>query len=185
MINFVKESQDIHSNPFVVFVSFLTPFLRKEMRGNAYTLLVLVSCSFLFVMYAMYDSGTNSKTLRVVTPKSDLVCLYYNRTAFSSCPIVAVVLPVTSKGNKIDENNPDPSQLLLMNYFYPSFLSTIEPSLYEYRIYIGYAYDDPYLANSTFLSKLQQQMYNDTMSVYILFIILIVKLCSSWIYTIS
>lgn len=80
--------------------------------------------------------------------------------------LVSIILPITSKRNKINKNNPDPSQLLLINYFYPSFLSTIEPFLYDYRIYIGYAKDDEYLSNNTFLKKLKEQMKNYSFSVY-------------------
>lgn len=79
-------------------------------------------------------------------------------TLIKALPVVSIILPVTSRGNNINQSNPSPSQLLLMKYFYPSFLSTIEPSKYKYRIYLGYAYDDPYLSNTSFLTSLKEQM---------------------------
>lgn len=94
------------------------------------------------------------------------VFLNENNESFASKPIIAIILPITSKRNKIDTNNPDPSQLLLMNYFYPSFLSTIEPLLYTYRIYLAYAKDDKYLSNNIFLSKLKHQMENKSFTVF-------------------
>lgn len=60
------------------------------------------------------------------------VCLEYNKTMFKKCPIVAIILPFTTKGSKIMWGDPHPSQLLLMKYFFPSFTRTIEPSKYEY-----------------------------------------------------
>lgn len=93
----------------------------------------------------------------------------YNKSprSFKSNPIIAIVLPFTSDRNKINDTNPDPSQLVLMNYFYPTFLATIEPSLYKYRIYLGYARYDKYLSNISFLSKLKHQMKNNSFTVYI------------------
>lgn len=82
---------------------------------------------------------------------------FYNYNLFH-LPIVSIILPVTSKGNNLNLNNPDPSQLLLLKYFYPSFISTIEPSKFKYKIYLGYAYDDEYFSNFTFLSKLKKKM---------------------------
>lgn len=93
---------------------------------------------------------------------------YVKRNNFH-IPTIAIILPVTSKGNNIDMNNPNPSQMLLLKYFYPSFLSTIEPSLFSYTIYLGYAYDDPYLTNSIFLSKLKKIM-NKVKVVYVIHI---------------
>lgn len=93
----------------------------------------------------------------------------YKITKFYSCHIVAIILPVTSNGNRIDKQNPDPSQMLLMKYFYPSFLSTIEPLLYEYRIYLGYAFNDYYLSNYAFLNKLKAIMKNKFFKVYFIF----------------
>lgn len=84
-------------------------------------------------------------------------------------PIVSIILPVTSKRNNLNAQNPNPSQLLLMRYFYPSFVKTIEPSKFTYRIYLGYAYDDEYFSNSTFLSKLKKIM-NKTYVIYIVHI---------------
>lgn len=101
--------------------------------------ILLIIYLLCFVIHSFRINHTNSKLIHI--------------------PIVAIILPVTSKGNNIDLNNPNPSQLLLMKYFYPSFISTIEPSKYLYRIYLGYAYDDPYFTNSIFISKLKKKMY--------------------------
>lgn len=99
--------------------------------------------------------------------KYNSFCLYYNHSAFKSCPKLAIILPVTSKGNKIDEKNPNPSQLLLMKYIYPSLLSTIEPLLYSYKVYIGFGCYDYYLSKSYFLHKLKKIMNNGIFIVYI------------------
>lgn len=96
-----------------------------------------------------------------------IILLKIRPRCFISTPIIAIILPITSDRNKINITNPDPSQLVLMNYFYPTFLATIEPSLYKYRIYLGYARYDKYLSNISFLSKLKHKMKNNSFTVYI------------------
>lgn len=128
-------------------------------------MLLMSLLTLIFLLFLNYKCNRVDKYSVSNISKSN-ICKNYNHSSFLLCPVVAIILPVTSKGNKIDKNNPDPSQMLLMDYFYPTFLLTIEPTKYEYRIYLGYAYDDIYLSNSTFLSKLQKKMEKNQFFVF-------------------
>lgn len=119
---------------------YVIEFIKK----NVYILLIIVISLFIIVICLNYNTGSIKKSNNI------------NITRL--LPIISIILPVTSKGNNLNVNNPNPSQLMLMKYFYPSFLATIEPSKFIYRVYLGYAYDDPYFSNSTFLSKLKKHM---------------------------
>lgn len=120
-------------------------YLFEIIKKNIHIFLIIIISLFLIWICFSYNSNSVRKSI--------------NMNIFTvSLPIVSIILPVTSNGNNLNENNTNPSHLLLMKYFYPSFLSTIEPSKFIYRVYLGYAYDDPYFSNSTFLAELKKQM---------------------------
>lgn len=101
--------------------------------GKEFLIYVTVFISAtIYMLFVFSGKSDTSKMMRSINANTyGELCSEFNKTEFTSCPFIAVILPVTSNGNKIDEINPDPSQLLLMNLFYPSFIETIEP--YSFR----------------------------------------------------
>lgn len=96
---------------------------------------------------------------------SILICYRSKISCTISKPVVAIILPITTKGN----NNSNPLNMLLVKYFYPSLLNTIQPNIYKYKLFIGYSYDDPHLSDRNYLNKLIKLLSNNIIEVYTLF----------------
>lgn len=85
--------------------------------------------------------------------------------------IVSVIIPFTSKGLYKKCINLKIYDLLLIQLFYPSFIQTITPENYVYKLYLGISYDDCIFKRNELLKDLKYFLKNKIFLVYSLFLV--------------
>lgn len=73
---------------------------------------------------------------------SQFVIFYINNIEFKKKTIISIVIPFTSKGLSKTCKELKIYDLLLIQLFYPSFIQTINPDIYVYKLYLGISFDD-------------------------------------------